>query len=145
MKLRTSERCIAEIKLLEGLRLVAYQDPKGIWTIGYGKTAGVKPGDRTTEAEADRDLLLHIGELESILDHTVKVPLSQGQWDALIDFEYNLGSGTFDHSTLLSLLNAKNYEAAAAQFPRWCHAGDTVLPGLLHRRLLEQQWFEEAA
>jgi lysozyme len=143
--MRVSEECVSEIKAAEGFRSQAYPDAVGVWTIGYGSTAGVKAGDRITEVEADRRLRLHVAAIERTLPLDVSVTLTQGQFDALVDFEYNLGRGALDHSTLLELLNRGDYSGAAAQFPRWCHAGDTLLPGLLKRRLQEQSWFTRKA
>ena len=139
--MKTSEACIAEIKELEGYRETAYQDPKGIWTVGYGWTQGVHAGTTMTESAADQALRARIGQIERAIAAAVEVPLTQGQFDALVDFEYNLGRGSFDHSELRKLLNKRQYRAAAEQFPRWCHAGDQTLPGLLKRRLVEEGWF----
>ena len=71
----------------------------------------------------------------------VQVPLTQGQYDALVSFAYNLGLAALKSSTLLRLLNARNYAGAAAQFPRWNRAGGKVLPGLTRRREAERVMF----
>jgi lysozyme len=70
------------------------------------------------------------------------VPLSQNQFDALVDFVFNEGQGNFARSALLKLLNQKNYQAAACQFPAWCMADGQVLPGLVTRRAAERALFE---
>lgn len=119
----------------------SYKDAVGIWTIGYGSTDHVVEGQTITEAEADKRLRLTLAVIAECVTEDVKVPLTQRQFDALCDFEYNLGRSALDHSTLLILLNLGRYEQAAQQFSRWCHAGDKVLPGLLKRRLTEQSWF----
>jgi lysozyme len=70
------------------------------------------------------------------------VSLNQGQYDALVDFTYNLGPAALQGSTLLRKLNAGDYAGAAAEFPKWCHAGRAVLPGLVTRRARERAMFE---
>ena len=143
--MKTSARGIEQIKANEQLRLAAYQDSAGVWTIGYGETRGVKKGDVCTPDEASRWLLARLCKIEFDLNSRIKAVLSQSQFDALVDFEYNLGQGSFDNSTLLRLLNAGDYKGAAAEFPKWCHAGDHVLAGLVKRRLEEQAEFEGKA
>lgn len=144
-----SEACIASIKQFEAFRAHAYRDAVGIWTIGYGWAQGVKPGDTMTEAEADQRLRQYIAQsIEPDLRRDVRVALTQGQFDALVDLEYNLGTSKLDASTLLRKLNAGDYKGAAAEFPRWVHAGDLILAGLVHRRIVERGWFvgtEDAA
>jgi len=75
----------------------------------------------------------------------VVVPLNQGRFDALVSFTFNLGEGNLARSTLLKLLNQRNYQGAAAQFPMWCMAAGQVLPGLVKRRAAERALFETAA
>ncbi|QJP10448.1 lysozyme [Pseudomonas multiresinivorans] len=140
--MRTSERGVSLIKAFEGLRLDAYQDSVGVWTIGYGTTRGVKRGMTISKAEAERLLTEDIGRFEPEIARLVKVPLTQGQWDALTSFTYNLGAANLESSTLLKLLNAKDYAGAAEQFPRWNKAGGKVLPGLVKRRAAEQAMFK---
>ena len=143
--MKTSEAGLQKIKGREALRLVAYQDSVGVWTLGYGETRGVKKGDVCTPAQADQWLRARVCLIDFDLNRRIKAVLSQTQFDSLADFEYNLGQNAFDSSTLLRLLNAGDYAGAAAQFPRWCHAGDQVLAGLLQRRLAEQAEFEGKA
>ena len=134
----------AGLKLImdsEGLRLKAYQDSVGVWTIGYGHTKGVAEGLEINEADA-RDLLLEdVKSSEDCVTDNVQVALTQGQYDALVSFVFNLGCGAFHGSTLLHELNAGNYKAAAEQFGRWVHAGSEVLPGLVTRRANEKALF----
>lgn len=143
--LRASEDCIAAIKDFEAFRGKAYQDAVGVWTIGYGWTFGVKRGDIISEPNAELLLRKHVATvIEADLRKDIKVRLTQRQWDAMVDLEYNLGTSKLNASTLLRKLNGGDYDGAAAEFPRWVHAGDKILAGLVRRRLVEQQWFKAA-
>ncbi|MDX3740344.1 lysozyme [Pseudomonas sp.] len=143
--MRTSQRGLSLIKSFEGLRLQAYQDAVGVWTIGYGTTRGVNAGMKISKEQAERMLLNDVQRFEPEVERLVNVSLSQNQWDALISFTYNLGSANLESSTLLRKLNAGNYTGAADQFPRWNKAGGRVLPGLVRRRAAEQALFMEVA
>ncbi|QOZ81965.1 MULTISPECIES: lysozyme [Chromobacterium] len=130
------------IQQFEGLRLKAYQDAVGVWTIGYGHTGpDVTPGLVITQAQADALLARDLSRFETGVTRLVQVPLNQNQFDALVSFSYNLGLGSLQNSTLLRLLNQRDYAGAAAQFPRWNKAGGKVLPGLTRRRAAEQALF----
>jgi lysozyme len=140
--MRLSETGLRLIKQSEGLRTRAYPDSCGVWTIGYGHTSGVLPGDRCDEARANGWLLEDVAASEAAVARLVALRLSQGQFDALVDFVFNLGEGALQGSTLRRKLNAGDYEGAAAEFARWCHAGGAVLPGLVTRRARERVLFE---
>ncbi|MBM5459210.1 lysozyme [Pseudomonas sp. P66] len=142
--MRTSQRGLSLIKSFEGLRLLAYRDAVGVWTIGYGATRGVKAGMSITKEQAERMLLNDVQRFEPEVERLVKVPLNKNQWDALVSFTYNLGAANLESSTLLRKLNAGDYEGAAEQFPRWNKAGGKVLPGLVRRREAERVLFLEA-
>lgn len=130
------------IKASEALRLVAYRPtPTDVWTIGWGHTHGVRPGDRCTPAQADQWLAEDCFDAEFEVEEHVTVPLSQSQFDALVSFTYNCGGENLAHSTLLRLLNAGDYAGAAAQFPRWNKDNGKVLPGLVIRREKERHLF----
>lgn len=129
------------IKSFEGLRLQAYQDAVGVWTIGYGATRGVKPGMTITEAEAERLLKEDVNRFEEAVNSAVKVPINDNQFSALVSFSYNVGSGALRGSTLLKLLNRGDYSGAANQFPLWNKAGGQALAGLTRRRKAEQALF----
>lgn len=139
-----SAKGIALIEQFEGLRMKAYQDGAGIWTIGYGHTglngpaACVKQGDVCTSAEADEWLDRDMAEAERAVNTLVKVPLTQNQFDALVSFTYNLGWAAFESSALLRLLNAGATNIAAAEFVKWDRIGGQVSQGMLHRRAAEQ-------
>lgn len=125
----------------EGLSLSAYQDVAGVWTNGYGNTHGVVPGTTITVEQAQNDLASNIEGAEFVVNRVVTVPLTQNQFDALVDFVFNLGSGNFQSSTLLRLLNQGDYHGASGQFPLWNHSGGHVVDGLTRRRLAEQALF----
>ena len=140
-----SQAAIDLVKASEGLRLEAYQDAGGVWTIGYGHTRDVQPGDVITQQQADDFLQADLAEAAEAVASLVKVPLNQGQFDALCDFVFNLGEGDLERSTLLRLLNAGNYQAAAQQFRVWVMAAGEVLPGLVKRRAAERDLFVNGA
>ena len=143
--MRTSQRGLNLIKSFEGLRLHAYQDSVGVWTIGYGATRSVKAGMSISREQAERMLVNDVTRFEPEIDRLVKVPLNRNQWDALMSFTYNLGAANLESSTLRRLLNAGDYAGAAEQFPRWNKAGGQVLPGLVRRRAAERGLFLEVA
>jgi lysozyme len=126
----------------EGLRLEAYQDSAGVWTIGYGHTGPeVRTGLRITESEAVGLLREDIASAVRCVRAAVKVPISQGQFDALVDFCFNAGCGSLLGSTLLHLVNRGEFASAAGQFGLWVHAGGEVIPGLVRRRAAEAALF----
>lgn len=140
--MRTSEAGIALIQGYEGLRLSAYRDSVGVLTIGYGHTgADVKQGMTITRDEAERLLRDDLHDAESAVEKAVRVPMTQGQFDALVSFVFNLGAGRLQTSTLLRKLNDRNYIGAADEFPRWNKAGGKVLAGLTARRGAERALF----
>ena len=144
----TGQQGVELIKSSEGLELEAYPDPgskgKPI-TIGYGTTkingANVLPGQKITAAYAETLLKADLKQFENGVKKYVKVPLSQGEFDALVSFSYNCGLGNLSTSTLLQQLNAGRYEAASEQFIRWNKAKGKVLPGLTKRRTREANMF----
>lgn len=143
--MNASERGIELIKAHEGLRLEAYRDSVGVLTIGYGHTHGVLEGQAITEQEADAMLREDLKAAENCVEHLVCVPLTQGEFDALCSFAFNLGCSALRNSTLLKKLNDSDYDGAAAEFSRWNHAGGKVLDGLTKRRSAEAERFESTA
>lgn len=144
--MQTSEKGIALIKEFEGCKLTAYQDSVGVWTIGYGWTQPVdgKPiraGMTIKQETAERLLKTGMVSYESDVSRLVKVGLTQGQFDALVSFTYNLGARSLSTSTLLRKLNAGDYAGAADEFLRWNKAGGKVLNGLTRRREAERALF----
>lgn len=125
----------------EGCRLVAYQDVKGVWTIGYGHTRGVYPGQTITQAQAEAFLLEDVQAAAAAVNRLVTVQLTQHEFDALVDFVFNAGATAFSTSTLLRRLNASSFVAAANEFERWDMCGGQHVAGLLRRRLAEKAEF----
>lgn len=131
------------IKRYEGLRLQAYCCPAGVQTIGYGHTgADVTAGKEITLDEAEALLRSDLLEFEKRVQQIVTAPLTQGQFDALVSFAYNVGIGALQRSTLLRKLNSEDYAGASAEFPRWTKAGAIELPGLVKRRAAEREMFD---
>ena len=138
---RTNANGLLLIKSFEGLRLRAYRDAVGIWTIGYGTTRGVKPGMTISKDRAVTFLQEDLARFEKSINDAVKVPINDNQFSALASFTYNVGPGAFRASTLLRLLNRGNIQGAADQFPRWNKAGGRALAGLTRRRNAERLLF----
>ncbi len=137
-----SDAGMALTKSFEGLRLTAYQDVAGVWTIGYGHVGPEACAGKTiTEAEADALLREDLQEAVACVDHAVTAAVSQAQFDAMVDFCFNAGRGSFLGSTLLKKVNAGDFAGAAAQFGLWVHAGGEVVPGLVRRRKAEAEMF----
>jgi lysozyme len=137
-----SSRGLALTRSFEGLRLAAYQDSAGVWTIGYGHTgAGVHAAQRITESEAETLLRVDLAAALESVRRAVLVTLTQGQFDALVDFCFNVGRGNFLGSSLLRCVNTGETERAAEQFGLWVHAGGRVVPGLARRRAAEAALF----
>ena len=119
-----SKKGLDFIKLAEGVKLNAYQDSVGIWTIGYGTIRHdgqpVRKGDTCTPNQAEAWLSSHIAtEVEPHINKLVKVKITQDMFDVFCSFIYNLGWGAFSTSTMLKLLNAGDYKGAAAQILHW--------------------------
>ena len=151
--MKLSDRGKALIKTFEGLKLTAYKDTAGVWTIGYGSTRyhdnkAVKPGDKLTNNEQANALFNNtLTPYEEVVLKYVKVPLTQNQFDALVSFSYNEGPGALPASSLLKKLNALDYIGAANQFLEWNkitdpHTGKKVQSATLtDRRKMERALF----
>lgn len=127
----------------EGCRLSAYQDQVGKWTIGYGHTGSdVHAGMTITEEEALDLLRKDLSIAASCVTKLLTAQLTQNEFDALVDFVFNLGCGTFYLSTMRKLLNHGEIQAAALEFEKWDHAGGKVVAGLLRRRMSEEHLFD---
>lgn len=129
------------VKYFEGLRQKAYRCPAGVWTIGYGHTKGVKPGDVCLKKEAEEWLEQDLQEAETCVRKRVRVPLNDNQYSALCSFVFNFGCGAFHNSTLLKKLNLGDYLGAANEFERWVYADGKRLNGLTRRREAERRLF----
>lgn len=129
------------IRRSEGFRASTYLDPAGIATIGYGHRLLPRESypDEIAEAVAEQLLAGDVRLAEQAVARLVRVSLSQGQFDALTDFCFNLGAGRLGSSTLLQELNCGRYDAARAELLRWDLAAGAVAPGLKARREAEFQ------
>jgi lysozyme len=126
----------------EGCRLEAYQDVRGIWTIGYGHIFGVNANTPPcTMDQAAAWLAEDIQSAVGSVNRLVKTTLTQSEFDAICDFIFNVGVGNFAGSTMLKLLNKGDYAGAASEFDRWDIAGGNVVAGLLRRREAEREEF----
>ncbi|ECD3895791.1 lysozyme [Salmonella enterica subsp. enterica serovar Gloucester] len=139
--MKVSDNGRAFIRAREGVKLVAYQDGGGVWTIGYGHTRGVKQGQVINHEQADEFLNNDLRQVESCISERVTVALNQNQFDALVSFVFNVGRQAFSDSTLLKKLNEGNYRAAADQFTRWVYDNDQFVQGLYNRRVAERDLF----
>ncbi len=104
--MKTSGAGLALIQHFEGVKLQAYQCSAGVWTIGFGHTAGVKAGDVIDSDTADRLLRSDIAGVERQLEAVLKRTVTQSQFDALVSFVFNFGIGSLSRSTLLKMVNA---------------------------------------
>ena len=141
--MRSSNVLINRLKRFEQLRLTAYQDSKGVWTIGYGHTSGVRKGDRISEQRAEELLRGDLSAAEKFVG-TIKEVDTQGKYDALVDFAFNCGVANLKSSTLLRLIRqgGKTWEIQE-QFLRWVNCGGKKLGGLVTRRIWEaNRWTE---
>jgi lysozyme len=140
-KLSVSQRLVDMIKGFEGFRQYPYTCPGGALTIGYGTT--MKPGQYTSMTKEQAEALLRrsISGFEKSVKSLVKVPLSQNQYEALVSFTYNVGAGALKRSTLLSKLNAGDYQGAADELLRFTKSKGKVLQGLVKRREKERALF----
>ena len=140
--MRMSAAGLATVKEFEGLRLKAYKCPAAVWTIGYGHTSAagapiVNPDLVITKDEAEEVLARDMEQYEEGVRKYVKVDLTQGQFDALVDFAYNAGVGALAKSTLLKKVNAEKFDEVPAEFMKWTKGGGKELPGLVRRRRAE--------
>lgn len=134
------------VKSFEGLYLKAYKCPAGVWTIGYGHTGTVggkkiRAGMKISGAKATALLKADMATFEKAVKSLVKVSLNQNQFDALVSFAFNCGAGNLKNSTLLKMVNRKNFTAAANEFLKWNKGGGKVLAGLTRRREAERKLF----
>lgn len=121
----------------EGLRLKAYRCTAGVLTIGYGHTKGVKQGDTCTVQQAVDWLHEDVKEAECSVNAKGLI-LNQNQFDALVDFTFNLGDGKLSNSTLLKKIKENpNDPAIATEFKKWIYSGGKITDGLVTRRQKE--------
>jgi lysozyme len=145
--MQLSEAGLELLKSSEGFRGHVYLDGAGLPTIGFGHRL-LHPEsfpERIDEAQAEEILRADIREAEQVVRRLVKVSLTQGQFDALVDFVFNLGSGRLFSSTLLKILNAARYEEALDQLLRWDHMNGQECTALKARREAEAALWRGAA
>ena len=141
--LTTSQTGIDLIKHYEGVRLHAYKCAAGVLTIGYGHTSGVYPNMVISMDKAEELLKKDLARFEKAVNLSVKVPLTQSQFDALVSFTYNVGEGALHRSTLLKYINTKQFHLVPHEFLRWNRSGGHVMSGLTKRRKSEATLFQE--
>lgn len=141
--MRVSDICFEKIQEFEGLRLTAYKCPAGVWTIGFGHTKGVKMGQTITKAQAESLLRGDLLPCEEYV-RGLNLELTQGQFDALVDFCFNLGTAALQRSTLLQKIRTKaDEQTIRGEFAKWVNAGGVRLQGLVKRRAWEaDRYFE---
>lgn len=131
MSQTTNQAGLQLIESFEGLRLTAYQDSVGVWTIGYGHTKGVKKGQTITKQQAETFLQQDLGVAEAPVNK-LGLTLTGNQFAALVSFTFNLGAGN------LTKLMSQGIAAVPDRILLFDHAGGKVLPGLTRRRKAER-------
>ena len=141
--MKSSQKLIDAIKRFEGVRLQAYPDSGGVWTIGYGHTKDVKKGDHITQYQAEQLLKEDLAQFEAMANK-VRGLNTQGKYDAVVDFLYNCGPSNFNSSTLKKYIecNKATWEIQE-QFLRWVYAAKQKLGGLVTRRIWEANRYAE--
>lgn len=135
--MKSSDLLLNKIIDFEGCKLTAYRCPAGVWTIGVGHTRGVKQGQKITEAQAISLLKGDLLPCENYVNN-LGVCKTQGQFDALVDFCFNLGTGAFGRSTLLKFIRqGKSEQYIRGEFAKWVKSGGKTLAGLVKRRAWE--------
>ena len=140
--MKASNRAYEMIKRFEGYRFKSYLCAGGKCTIGYGHTKDVKPYRTITHDQALKYLSEDIEDVEKALSTLVKVKLNQNQYDSLVSFVFNVGTGAFSSSTLLKKLNNNDFESVPKELRKWIFAGGKACVGLKKRREAEAILFE---
>ena len=140
MAMKTSSKGVSLIKSFEGCRLKAYKCPVGVWTIGYGHTAGVKEGDIITQEQADEYLRNDLAKYEkAVMNYDGIYHFNQNQFDALVSFTYNCGVGNLKN---LTQSGKRTLAQISARLLIYNKAGGVVLRGLQRRRAAEKELFD---
>ena len=139
--MKISNEGLSLIKHFEGCELKAYRCAANVLTIGYGSTKGVTEDMEITQEGAEELLQEEMHEYEGYINDMVKVPLEQHQFDSMVSWVFNLGSGNLSSSTLLKKINNSEYDEVPEQIKRWNKAGGKVLEGLVRRREAEALLF----
>lgn len=126
------------IREFEGYHPVPYRCPAGLWTVGYGHVlAPHEPRETISMAQTEALLATDLRRSEWSVSALVKVALTQPQFDALVSFTFNVGSGALERSTLRRMVNRGEHAEVPQQLLRWVYAGGRKMPGLLRRRTAE--------
>lgn len=140
MAMKTSSKGVSLIKQFEGCRLTAYKCPAGVWTIGYGHTAGVKQGEVITQQTADNYLRNDLTTYENaVLKYDNIYHFNQNQFDALVSFTYNCGAGNLKN---LTQSGKRTIAQIGEKLLLYNKAGGVVLRGLQRRRAAEKELFD---
>ena len=144
--MKISQKGIDFIKSHEALRLKAYQDSKGVWTIGWGHTKGVKPGDVITRAQAEQFIRDDFAWVERTLNADLvtgrdKPLVTQNEYDALCSLVFNIGSNAYLDSTVRRKIKQGDKMAAARAFKMWVYSEHKFVQGLANRRADEVRLF----
>lgn len=140
--MKCNEAGLDIIRECEGLRLKAYQDTGGVWTIGYGRTKDVnRHTPPITEEIAERLLLQDVAVAEKAVRKVVFVPLNENQFSALVSFFFNLGETQLRTSKSIAVLNRRQYLEFADRMLLWNKDNGRELPGLTKRRQMERALF----
>lgn len=134
-----SAAVLVGVAVHEGYSGTAYQDVAGVYTVGFGQADGVKKGEKTDPVRALVKLEDSLDEHAKGMVQCIRVPISQGEYDAYLDFTYNVGVSAFCHSTLNKKLNSMDYAGACKELLKWNTAGGKVEPGLQKRRQEEYE------
>ena len=150
--MKASKSAYVLIHTFEGCRLHAYKCPAGVWTIGWGHTVGVYEGMTITREQANELLKKDVAIFEDHLNYALGLddagrmpnglPISQHQFDALLSFTFNIGTGNLARSSLLRKVKANPKDPSIrGEFSRWVYSGGKRLPGLVRRRKMEADLF----
>lgn len=135
---------LALTEMFEGCKLAAYRDQGGVWTIGYGHTRAVTQGMTCTQAQAEQWLMFDVSDAVAAVNRLVTEAVTEHEFDAMVDFCFNVGQGNFGSSTLLRKVNAGDTAGAAAEFANWNLVAGKVNPGVARRRASESAEFLQA-
>ena len=139
--MKLSDNGIKFIQDFEGLKLNAYRDIVGVWTVGFGHTGvDVTPNLSITKDRANDLFMQDVCNFVNGVNSMVK-SCTQGEFDAMVSFAYNLGLKSLKTSTLLRKLNDGDIDGAANEFTKWNRAGGKEVAGLTRRRLDERSLF----
>jgi len=139
--MQISDAGLKAIMVFEGSKNRAYRDSAGLWTIGVGHLIRRDEPHLLTARLTDQEVLdllrADVKTAEAAVNRLVRVPLTQGQFDALVSFTFNLGAGALAGSTLLKRVNAGRLDDVPAELRKWVRAGGKVVRGLVNRREAE--------